>query len=68
MRIAVLGDVQGNRFALEAVVQDIERHAPDAWVNLGDHADCVRFLRIRERTASAGIRCQAQVHQAKPHP
>ncbi|GHF58325.1 diadenosine tetraphosphatase ApaH/serine/threonine PP2A family protein phosphatase [Deinococcus metalli] len=36
MRIAVLGDVHGNRFALEAVVQDIEPHRPDAWVNLGD--------------------------------
>lgn len=36
MRIAVFGDVHGNRFALEAVVQDMERHAPDAWVNLGD--------------------------------
>lgn len=36
MRIAVFGDVHGNRFALEAVAQDIERHAPDAWVNLGD--------------------------------
>lgn len=36
MRIAVFGDVHGNRFALEAVVQDIMRDAPDAWVNLGD--------------------------------
>lgn len=36
MKIAVFGDVHGNRFALEAVVQDIERHEPDAWVNLGD--------------------------------
>lgn len=36
MRIAVFGDVHGNRFALEAVARDIERHAPDAWVNLGD--------------------------------
>ncbi|WP_019009362.1 metallophosphoesterase family protein [Deinococcus aquatilis] len=36
MKIAVFGDVHGNRFALEAVVQDIERQAPDAWVNLGD--------------------------------
>jgi predicted phosphodiesterase len=36
MRIAVFGDVHGNRFALDAVVQDIERHQPDAWVNLGD--------------------------------
>ena len=36
MKIAVFGDVHGNRFALEAVVADIEQHAPDAWANLGD--------------------------------
>lgn len=36
MKIAVFGDVHGNRFALEAVVADIERCEPDAWVNLGD--------------------------------
>lgn len=36
MKIAVFGDVHGNRFALDAVVQDIERHGPDAWLNLGD--------------------------------
>ena len=36
MRIAVFGDVHGNRFALEAVVRDIEQTAPDLWVNLGD--------------------------------
>ena len=36
MKIAVFGDVHGNRFALEAVVEDIERYGPDAWVNLGD--------------------------------
>ncbi|MDK2014666.1 MULTISPECIES: metallophosphoesterase family protein [unclassified Deinococcus] len=36
MKIAVLGDVHGNRFALEAVTRDIEAHQPDAWVNLGD--------------------------------
>lgn len=36
MRTAVFGDVHGNRFALEAAVQDMERHAPDARVNLGD--------------------------------
>ncbi|GHF60133.1 putative phosphodiesterase [Deinococcus metalli] len=36
MRIAVFGDVHGNRFALEAVANDIEQHRPDAWVNLGD--------------------------------
>ena len=36
MRIAVFGDVHGNRFALEAVVDDIRQYLPDAWVNLGD--------------------------------
>lgn len=36
MKIAVFGDVHGNRFALEAVVADMERCRPDAWVNLGD--------------------------------
>ncbi|UBV45037.1 metallophosphatase family protein (plasmid) [Deinococcus taeanensis] len=36
MRVAVFGDVHGNRFALEAVSADIERHRPDVWVNLGD--------------------------------
>jgi predicted phosphodiesterase len=36
MRIAVLSDVHGNRLALEAVLDDIVRQAPDATVNLGD--------------------------------
>ncbi len=36
MRVAVFGDVHGNRWALEAVAWDIEAHQPDAWVNLGD--------------------------------
>lgn len=36
MKIAVFGDVHGNRFALEAVLRDIEAHRPDEWVNLGD--------------------------------
>ena len=36
MKIAVFGDVHGNRWALEAVARDIEVHQPDAWVNLGD--------------------------------
>lgn len=36
MKIAVFGDVHGNRFALDAVVADTLRHAPDTWVNLGD--------------------------------
>lgn len=36
MRIALFGDVHGNRFALEAVLRDIEAYQPDEWANLGD--------------------------------
>lgn len=36
LRIAVLTDVHGNRFALEAVLEDIETTAPDLVANLGD--------------------------------
>ncbi|MDO4264306.1 MAG: metallophosphoesterase family protein, partial [Deinococcus sp.] len=36
MKIAIFGDIHGNRFALEAVLADIEAQCPDAWVNLGD--------------------------------
>lgn len=36
MNIAVFGDVHGNRFALEAVLKDMEAHRIDEWVNLGD--------------------------------
>lgn len=36
MKIAVFGDVHGNRFALEAVLKDMEAHRVDEWVNLGD--------------------------------
>ncbi|MBB5366078.1 hypothetical protein [Deinococcus humi] len=32
----MFGDVHGNRFALDAVVREIERQQPDAWVNLDD--------------------------------
>lgn len=36
MRIAIFSDVHGNRFALEAVLRDIEVVKPDAIANLGD--------------------------------
>ncbi|UBV42200.1 metallophosphatase family protein [Deinococcus taeanensis] len=36
MRIAVLGDVHGNAFALEAVLADLRACAPDLTLNLGD--------------------------------
>jgi predicted phosphodiesterase len=36
MRIAVLADIHGNHRALEAVLLDLRRQAPDLVVNLGD--------------------------------
>ncbi|GHG01772.1 metallophosphoesterase [Deinococcus piscis] len=36
MKIAIFGDVHGNRFALEAVLEDMAAQRPGAWVNLGD--------------------------------
>lgn len=39
MRIAVISDVHGNAFALEAVLQDLRRQSPDIIVNLGDQIE-----------------------------
>lgn len=36
MRIAVISDVHGNRWALEAVLDDVDRRAPDGLLDLGD--------------------------------
>src|SRR5580704_2585576 len=36
MRIAVIADVHGNLFALEAVLNDLRQHSPDVTVDLGD--------------------------------
>jgi len=36
MRLAILTDVHGNRFALEAVLEDLQSLTPDAVYNLGD--------------------------------
>lgn len=36
MRVAVLGDVHGNAFALRAVLDEVRRASPDVTVNLGD--------------------------------
>ena len=36
MRFAVISDIHGNLHALEAVTADIQRHRPDAVINLGD--------------------------------
>lgn len=36
MRLAVLSDIHGNRWALESVLEDAEGRSPDAFVVLGD--------------------------------
>ncbi|AWN24608.1 metallophosphoesterase [Deinococcus irradiatisoli] len=39
MRVAVLSDVHGNAFALEAVLEEVREAAPDAILNLGDQIE-----------------------------
>ncbi|MBZ9751010.1 metallophosphatase family protein [Deinococcus sp. HMF7604] len=58
MRLAILGDVHGNAFALAAVLADIQRHAPDLTINLGDQAegsaDPARALALQAELAAGG--------------
>ncbi|GGL97613.1 metallophosphoesterase family protein [Deinococcus aerophilus] len=39
MRVAVISDVHGNAFALEAVLRELRRAAPDLILNLGDQIE-----------------------------
>ncbi|MFB9993732.1 metallophosphoesterase family protein [Deinococcus oregonensis] len=41
MRVAVISDVHGNAFALDAVLQQLRQAAPDLILNLGDQAEGV---------------------------
>ncbi len=61
MRIAIFSDVHGNLSALEAVLADIDRHAPDAVVFAGDlclygprPAECLRLVRERRCPSVVG--------------
>ena len=52
MRRAILGDIHGNLIALEAVMKDIEQHAPDEIWCLGDlgwlgprASECIAYVR-----------------------
>ncbi|AXS41159.1 metallophosphoesterase family protein [Breoghania sp. L-A4] len=49
MKLAVVADIHGNVLALEAVLADLKREAPDAVVNLGD---CVSGPLWPEQTAA----------------
>ncbi|MFC6748926.1 metallophosphoesterase family protein [Deinococcus aquaticus] len=58
MRAAVISDVHGNAFALEAVLREVRAAAPDLTVNLGDQvegsADPARALSMQAELAAAG--------------
>lgn len=60
MRLAVLSDVHGNAFALEAVLKDIQAAAPDAVYNLGDTvwgaADPARAWALQAEFAPPSVR------------
>jgi predicted phosphodiesterase len=70
MKIAVFTDVHGNRFALEAVLQDISSHKPDLILNLGDAvlggADPVGALRLQLECGALMVRGNADEEVANP--
>lgn len=57
MRVAIVADIHGNLPALEAVLQDVSRQAPDAVVAAGDLA--LRGGHPRETVQLLFDRCQA---------
>ncbi|WP_018467073.1 metallophosphoesterase family protein [Calidithermus timidus] len=60
MRIALFSDVHGNRFALEAVLRDVEAAKPDAIANLGDQvwgaADPAGAWRLQQGLGAVTVR------------
>ncbi|PZA08406.1 MULTISPECIES: metallophosphoesterase [unclassified Meiothermus] len=72
MRIAVFSDVHGNRFALEAVLEDIQSHHPDALVNLGDQvwgaADPAGAWRLQQSLGAITVRGNTDEFLSKTGP
>jgi putative phosphoesterase len=60
MRIAIFSDVHGNRFALEAVLMDIDSFKPDAIANLGDQvwggADPAGAWKLQQEVGATTVR------------
>jgi predicted phosphodiesterase len=70
MRIAVLTDVHGNRFALEAVLNEIWRFKPDLILNLGDTvlggADPAGAWRLHLESGALTVRGNADEEVSNP--
>jgi predicted phosphodiesterase len=70
MKIAVFTDVHGNRFALEAVLQDISSHKSDLMLNLGDTilggADPAGALKLQLESGALMARGNADEEVANP--
>ena len=60
MRLAVISDVHGNAFALEAVLREVRRAAPDQIINLGDQvegsADPARAAELQAALGAVEVR------------
>ncbi|UQN05342.1 metallophosphoesterase [Deinococcus sp. QL22] len=58
MRVAVISDVHGNAFALDAVLAELRQASPDLILNLGDQvegvADPAQAAEVQAELASAG--------------
>ncbi len=72
MNIAVFTDVHGNRFALEAVLADIESFKPDLMLNLGDTvwggADPAGALKLQLECGALMVRGNTDEKVANPEP
>lgn len=72
MKVAVLTDVHGNRFALEAVLRDISRFKPDLILNLGDTvqggADPAGALKLQLECGALMVRGNADEEVSNPEP
>jgi putative phosphoesterase len=70
MKVAVFTDVHGNRFALEAALEDISSVKPDLILNLGDTvlggADPVGALRLQLECGALMVRGNADEEVANP--
>jgi putative phosphoesterase len=74
MKFAAIADVHGNRFALEAVLEDIDRRRIQTVVNLGDHLygpldhdGTVALLTERGFPSVSGNQDRQLVEEGSPH-